>query len=163
MTAPSAEVLYLWDGTKVRTSSALGQGRLYKGSFVYSVSPTGTQLESISHDEGRILAAAGASGTEFIDTWHVRDYLGSVRAVYDITPDPEDVTSAGSQILEQNEYYAFGERINNPSLATSAANRYRYNGKDQLRFEGINLDYDDWIEYDKQINNTPYKLILQRQ
>lgn len=45
----------------------------------------------------------GASGTEFIDTWHVRDYLGSVRAVYDITPDPEDVTSAGSQILEQND------------------------------------------------------------
>ena len=30
-----------------------------------------------------------ASGAEFIDTWHVRDYLGSVRAVYDITPDPE--------------------------------------------------------------------------
>lgn len=25
------------------------------------------------------------------------------------------------------------------------------------------IDYDDWIEYDKQINNTPYKLILQRQ
>ena len=56
-----------------------------------------------------------------------------------------------SQILEQNDYYAFGERINNPSLATSAANRYRYNGKEQLRFEGINLDNDDWIEYDKQI------------
>lgn len=48
-------------------------------------------------------------------------------------------------------------------ITTSAANRYRYNGKEQLRFEGINLDYDDWIEYDKQINNTPYKLILQRQ
>ena len=93
----------------------------------------------------------------------MRDYLGSVRAFYDITPDPEDVTSAGSQFLEQNDYYAFGERINNPSLATSAANRYRYNGKEQLRFEGINLDNDDWIEYDKQINNTPYKLILQRQ
>ncbi len=53
----------------------------------------------------------GTSGIEFIDTWHVRDYLGSVRAVYDITPGPEDVTSAGSQILEQNDYYTFGGRI----------------------------------------------------
>ena len=60
-------------------------------------------IESIAHDEGRFLAVQSASGTEFIDTWHVRDYLGSVRAVYDITPESEDVTSAGSQILEQND------------------------------------------------------------
>ena len=60
-------------------------------------------IESIAHDEGRFLAVQSASGTEFIDTWHVRDYLGSVWAVYDITPEPEDVTSAGSQILEQND------------------------------------------------------------
>ena len=81
-----------------------------------------------------------ASGTEFIDTWHVRDYLGSVRAVYDITPDPEDVTSAGSQILEQNDYYAFGGRIDDPYQPYDQTNRYRYNGKEQLWFEGINLD-----------------------
>ena len=81
-----------------------------------------------------------ASGTEFIDTWHVRDYLGSVRAVYDITPEAGSVCDPSTQYLEQNGYYAFGERIDNPSLATSAANRYRYNGKEQLRFESLNLD-----------------------
>ena len=97
-------------------------------------------LESIAHDEGRFLAVQGASGTEFIDTWHVRDYLGSVRAVYDITPEPEDVASAGSQILEQNDYYAFGGRIDDPYQPYDQTNRYRYNGKEQLRFEGINLD-----------------------
>ena len=70
----------------------------------------------------------------------MRDYLGSVRAVYDITPDPEDVTSAGSQILEQNDYYAFGGRIDDPYQPYDQTNRYRYNGKEQLRFEGINLD-----------------------
>ena len=140
MTAPSAEVLYLWDGTKVRTSSALGQGRLYKGSFVYSVSPTGTHLESISHDEGRILVAAGASGTEFIDTWHVRDYLGSVRAIYDISTPAEEVEDASEHILEQNDYYAFGERIEVSGQAFDQTNRYRYNGKEQLRFESLNLD-----------------------
>ena len=80
---------------------------LYRGEHDDSVGRGQVPLER-DHDEGRILAAEGASGTEFIDTWHVRDYLGSVRAVYDITPEPEDVTSAGSQILEQNDYYAFG-------------------------------------------------------
>ena len=140
MTAPSAQVMYLWDGTKVRTSSALGHGRLYKGSFVYSVSPTGTQLESISHDEGRILAAAGASGTEFIDTWHVRDYLGSVRAVYDISTPANEVEDASEHVLEQSDYYAFGNRIDTPGQTFDQTNRYRYNGKEQLRFESLNLD-----------------------
>jgi RHS repeat-associated protein len=70
----------------------------------------------------------------------VRDYLGSVRAVYDITLDPEDVTSAVSQILEQNDYYAFGGRVEVSGQAFDQTNRYRYNGKEQLRFEGINLD-----------------------
>ena len=140
MTAPSAEVTYLWDGTKVKTSSALGHGRLYKGSFVYSVSPTGTQLESISHDEGRILAAEGASGTEFIDTWHVRDYLGSVRAVYDISTPANEVEDASEHVLEQSDYYAFGNRIDTPGQTFDQTNRYRYNGKEQLRFESLNLD-----------------------
>ena len=140
MTVPSAEVTYLWDGTKVKTSSALGHGRLYKGSFVYSVSPTSTQLESISHDEGRILAAAGASGTEFIDTWHVRDYLGSVRAVYDISTPANEVADASEHVLEQSDYYAFGGRIDDGNQPYDQTNRYRYNGKEQLRFESLNLD-----------------------
>ena len=140
MTTPSAVVTYLWDGTKVRTSSALGQGRLYKGSFVYSVTSTDTQLESIGHDEGRILASEGASGTEFIDTWHVRDYLGSVRAIYDISTPADEVADANEQILEQSDYYAFGGRIETPNQAYAQANRYRYNGKEQLRFESLNLD-----------------------
>ena len=137
---PRARMVYLADGTRVMTSSADGSGRAYRGSFVYSISGPVQTIESIAHDEGRFLAVQGASGTEFIDTWHVRDYLGSVRAVYDITPDPEDVTSAGSQILEQNDYYAFGGRIDDPYQPYDQTNRYRYNGKEQLRFEGINLD-----------------------
>ena len=134
-------IIYLWDGTKVLTQDGSGNGRVYRGCFVYNLTSLGVAgVESIAHDEGRFLAVQGASGTEFIDTWHVRDYLGSVRAVYDITPDPEDVTSAGSQILEQNDYYAFGGRIDDGNQAFYQTNRYPYNGKEQLRFEGINLD-----------------------
>ena len=78
--------------------------------------------------------------TEFIDTWHVRDYLGSVRAVYDITPEAGSVSDPSTQYLEQNDYYAFGGRIDSPTQPIDQENRYRYNGKEQLRFEGINLD-----------------------
>ena len=137
---PRAWMVYLADGTRVMTRSADGSGRAYRGSFVYSISGLSQTIESIAHDEGRFLAVQGASGTEFIDTWHVRDYLGSVRAVYDITPEPEDVISSGSQILEQNDYYAFGGRIDDPYQPYDQTNRYRYNGKEQLRFEGINID-----------------------
>lgn len=37
-------------------------------------------------------ASAGATTTQFIDTWHVRDHLGSVRTVLDITRDTSEVS-----------------------------------------------------------------------
>ena len=70
----------------------------------------------------------------------MRDYLGSVRAVYDITQEAEDVTDVESVILEQNDYYAFGGRIEDPTQPIDQENRYRFNGKEQLRFDGIGLD-----------------------
>ena len=61
------------------------------------------------------------------------------------------MADASEHVLEQSDYYAFGGRIDDGNQAFDQTNRYRYNGKEQLRFEGINLDNDDWIEYDKQI------------
>ena len=79
---PAARVVYLADGTKVSSLGSDAAGLVYRGSFVYRRTADGAQsVESVAHDEGRMLAVQGASGTEFIDTWHVRDYLGSVRAV----------------------------------------------------------------------------------
>ena len=51
--------------------------------------------------------------TEFIDTWHVTDHLGSVRAVVDISGS--SLSSVSSAILEQNRYYPFGERTGDES------------------------------------------------
>ena len=60
----------------------------------------------------------------------MRDYLGSTRAVFDITPDyAEDLSEV---ILEQNDYCLFGSRIDNADLPTLAQNRYRFNGKEKL-------------------------------
>ena len=56
------------------------------------------RLKSIGYEEGRIMVTGHndwGMAEEFIDTWHVTDHLGNVRAVVDITdiqrwttPDP---------------------------------------------------------------------------
>ena len=76
-------------------------------------------------------ASAGATTTQFIDTWHVRDHLGSVRTVLDITRDTSEVSDPTLAILEQNDYLPFGTRIDLDSLAYDQSNRYRFNGKEE--------------------------------
>ena len=124
-----ATITYLADGTKVKVRAADGTALLYRGKFIYRAALNGLPtIESVEHDHGRFLP--GNSANEFIDTWHVRDYLGSTRAIFDITPDyAEDLSEV---ILEQNDYCLFGSRIDNADLPTLAQNRYRFNGKEKL-------------------------------
>ena len=131
---------YLADGTKLSMRNEQNDGLSYRGSFVYKVDGTAgstgitEKLESIAHDEGRFLAlpaSTGATTTQFIDTWHVRDHLGSVRTVLDITRDTSKVSDPTIAILEQNDYLPFGTRIDLDSLAYDHSNRYRYNGKEE--------------------------------
>ena len=85
-------MVYLADGTKVSSLGSDAAGLVYRGSFVYRRTAEGAQsVESVAHDEGRMLAVQGASETEFIDTWHVRDYIGSVRTL-------DNTGSAGGQV-----------------------------------------------------------------
>ena len=58
------------------------------------------------------------------------DHLGSVRVVL----------NQSMTILEQNDYYPFGLRHPNSSLKTTA-NRYRYNGKEEITSTNTS-DYD---------------------
>ena len=69
-------------------------------------------LPSVVTDFHRLISVSD-DHTEFIDTWHVTDHLGSVRAVVDISgSSPSSVSSA---VLEQNRYYPFGERTGDES------------------------------------------------
>ena len=135
-----ARYSYLADGTKLSVRDAQNDGLNYRGSFVYTVDGTAgstvatEKLESIVHDEGRFLAlsaSAGATTTQFIDTWHIRDHLGSIRTVLDITRDTSEVSDPTIAIFEQNDYLPFGMRIDIDSLAYDQSNRYRYNGKEE--------------------------------
>ena len=60
--------------------------------------------------------------TQFIDTWHVRDHLGSVRTIID---------GDTGQVVETNDYYAFGGRWDRSGSLVDQSNRYRYNGKEE--------------------------------
>ena len=93
-----ARYAYLADGTKMYRKDMHHDGHIYRGSFVYRLEGGVQRLESIGYEEGRILATGHndwGTAEEFIDTWHVTDHLGNVRAVVDITdiqrwttPDP---------------------------------------------------------------------------
>ena len=135
-----AKYSYLADGTKLSVRDAQNDGLNYRGSFIYTVdgsvgsTDVTEKLESISHDEGRFLAlsaSAGVTTTQFIDTWHIRDHLGSIRTVLDITRDTSEVSNPTLAILEQNDYLPFGTRIDIDSLAYDQSNRYRFNCKEE--------------------------------
>ena len=135
-----AKYSYLADGTKLSVRDAQNDGLNYRGSFIYTVdrsvgsTDVTEKLESISHDEGRFLAlsaSAGVTTTQFIDTWHIRDHLGSIRTVLDITRDTSEVSNPTLAILEQNDYLPFGTRVNITAQAYDPANRYRFNGKEE--------------------------------
>ena len=58
--------------------------------MLYSFAPTSDAsnnevLSSVAHDEGRIVVTLAGSTLSYNDHWFVRDHLGSVRAVVDIT------------------------------------------------------------------------------
>ncbi len=139
-----AEYVYYADGSKYRISDATGSGYVYRGSFVYNRSSTGSEtLESVGYDEGRLIATYPSSTTtQFIDTWHVKDYLGSVRVILDITNDTSAVSHPSLAIIEQNDYLPFGMRVESANMAYDLDNRYRYNGKEEQVIGNLNLiDY----------------------
>jgi len=142
--SPKARYYYFADGSRYCVHDASGNGYVYRGTFVYNLSPTGMErLESVGHDEGRFIALSpSAATTQFIDTWHVKDYLGNVRVVLDITNDTSVVVHPSFAVLEQDDYLPFGTRADLDSLAYDPSNRYRFNGKEEQVIGSIGLiDY----------------------
>ena len=103
------------------------------------------RLESIGYEEGRIMVTGHndwGMAEEFIDTWHVTDHLGNVRAVVDITDTGESVEDVMDLILEQNDYRPFGERVDDERMEVDGENRYRFAGKEEQTF--LNGTYSDF-------------------
>ena len=92
-------------------------------------------LESVTSPVGRIAAKGSGSGRTFRDLWFVRDRLGSVRAVVDITDGT--VSDLGSVVLEESDYMPFGTRFTDTAAPTDTANRHRFAGKEDQAFAGL--------------------------
>ena len=99
---------HLADGTKICSVDGTGNGLQYRGSLVYtqtagqSGSPILT-LDCALTSAGRIVRWTAADGSvSYRSLIHLRDHLGSVRAVVD---------GDTGTVIEANDYYPFGKRI----------------------------------------------------
>ena len=123
-----------------------GSGKRYLGSAVYSVPESlgesgggGSEtLESVAWDEGRIGFMKSGSTYTLTDHWFVKDHLGNVRSVVDISS-----SLASPRVVERNDYLPYGTRMSVGS-ATLAANRYRLGGKEEQSFGGLDLGKVDF-------------------
>ena len=103
-----AEYGHLADGTKICSVDGAGNGLQYRGSLVYtqtagqSGSPILT-LDCALTSAGRIVRWTAADGSvSYRSLIHLRDHLGSVRAVVD---------GDTGTVIEASDYYPFGKRI----------------------------------------------------
>ena len=152
-----AEYEYLADGTKLRALDGGGNGYQYRGSLIYTqtAGQSGTPvitLDCALTSAGRIARETSAAGTvSYRPLIHLRDHLGSVRAVID---------GDTGTVVETSDYYPFGKRIqvtapvsepvggsqhaSEPAVAsvapatsvasTSSPNRWLFSGKESQSF-----------------------------
>ena len=120
-----ADYTYLADGTKVLVVGEQNEdGYAYLGSMVFALREGEWLFDSTPFAGGMIRRAGGS----WVADRHATDHLGSVRAVV-----------RNGQVLERNDYYPYGGRHENPSLAADAANRWRFSGKELQTTAGVNL------------------------
>ena len=118
-----------------------GSGKRYVGSMVYSVPASGNgseTLESAAWDEGRIGFIKSGSTYTLTDHWFVKDHLGNVRSVVDVSPG-----LSSPQVVERNNYLPYGTRLGVGNTVL-AANRYRLGGKEEQSFGSLDLGKMDF-------------------
>ena len=115
---------YGYGGDKLKVSGRDGSGYAYVGNLVYRFTGSSFVFESGLFGEG-VVSANGIC-------YHLKDHLGSIRAIVD----------GSGRLLEENDYYAFGQRHPRSEHAQSSANRFKYNGKELQTVGGLGyLDY----------------------
>ena len=165
--ATLAEYEYLADGTKLRALDGGGNGYQYRGSLIYTQAAGQTGSPAITLDcavtsAGRIARETSAAGTvSYRPLIHLRDHLGSVRAVID---------GDTGTVVKTSDYYPFGKRIqvtapvsepvggsqhaSEPAVApvapatsvasTSSPNRWHFSGKESQSFLYANIPLLDF-------------------
>ena len=125
---------HLADGTKICSVDGTGNGLQYRGSLVYTqtAGQSGSPiliLDCALTSAGRIVRWTAADGSvSYRSLIHLRDHLGSVRAVVD---------GDTGTVIEASDYYPFGKRIPTPvtePVAPTSQNRWLFSGKESQSF-----------------------------
>ena len=124
---------HLADGTKIRSVDGTGNGLQYRGSLVYTqtAGQSGSPiliLDCALTSAGRIVRWTAADGSvSYRSLIHLRDHLGSVRAVVD---------GDTGTVIEASDYYPFGKRIPTVTepVAPTSPNRWHFSGKESQSF-----------------------------
>ncbi len=142
--ATLAEYGHLADGTKICSVDGTGNGFQYRGSLIYaqtagqSGSPVLT-LDCALTSAGRIVRWTAADGSvSYRSLIHLRDHLGSVRAVVD---------GDTGTVIEASDYYPFGKRIPTPvtePVAPTSQNRWHFSGKESQSFLSASIPLLDF-------------------
>lgn len=135
-------------GTKLSARAGNGVGYKYRGNFLYAVDASGNEtLESIGCDEGRVVVTYSSTGVPtYKDYWQVKDHLGSVRAVYDLST----TGTIDSREKELSDYQPLGTRVERLS---TPYNHWRFSGKEEQKIDGTDIGlldfgaryYDPWL------------------
>jgi RHS repeat-associated protein len=153
VTLPGGTISYIYDATGVKQKKIVpGKEILYAGNYIYESS----KLQFFNTQEGYVTpknADNYAQGFDYV--YNYVDHLGNVRLSYtDANGNGTIETgSSYSEIVEENNYYPFGMthkgyNITSSSLGSSAAKKYRFNGKELNESLGMNVIEMDFRQYD---------------
>ncbi len=122
---------YTSDGNKLKVIDPNGNGFLYMGSLQYVIENHVPRLESTPFAGGRLTATETPSGVIFTPEFHIKDYLGNVRAT---------INTANGSGIAYNNYTPYGVRWSDDGAAESG--RYLFNGKEKQITGDLN-----WLDY----------------
>ncbi|SHM44419.1 DUF6443 domain-containing protein [Flavobacterium chilense] len=125
---------YVYDaaGVKQRKTVSTGSSTDYAGSFIYE----NNVLKQFSQPEGYVVYNAGI----YNYIYQYKDHLGNIRLSYQ--DKDNDGTVNNSEIVQENNYYAFGLLQKGYNTAINGIdNKYKYNGKELQDELGLGM-YD---------------------
>ena len=122
----SASYTYDAAGTKLQSVQD-ATTRQYIGGIQY----TNGDIDFIQTDEG--LAVRNATTGVYKYQYNLKDHLGNTRVTID------DNGSGGAEVVQEDEYYAFG--LDAPKFRLTTENKYLYNGKEKQDALVDQLDY----------------------
>jgi len=125
LTKGTENFVYSYDAAGSKLTKTLGSAVT---EYVDGIQYENGVLKFIQTEEGRILP----NGSSYIYEYFLEDHLGNTRAVVD----------QSGTIKQIQDYYPFGMEMNQDNALNTAANLYKYNGKEKQ--VELGLDQQDY-------------------